>query len=531
MIKSLCSFFRRRTDLFFILILLISAAPLYFIYLSVYPPGLHGDEAWTGIEATRILKDGSIGIWSHAAYGEPSIRFYYVALLFKLFGPSLEMLRYASVLLHWITIPFFYGIVSLLFTRRIAFFSTVLFICMHPLLLFAKRADFVTFSFPFYPALFFFLLGLKTNMYRYFFLGGIFLGLCLYGYFSLWVTPLLFLLISVYLAFFHKKQFFKVCNPLTVFFVSSIIVASPMLIFMITNKNTVFSRMQYISSVTQDGVNKEILQKDIQVIQFFTQGMWKNIQMFFSKGAVDPWDNINQKPLYSIFEAILLLCGLIYTIIHLRKKSYAILLVWFFFFLFLSAFTNDAPNYRRTQLSIAASCILFVVGIDLCIHFIFSRVQVFWKKSFKHLSVLEFITIFVFVFTVSISKAFFFFQIFTTAKEVKQQYAYSFVESIKTLDKLKTDYYIYLYSDSWPFHHETRKFLLPEKRGESRSHMYGKYSLVNTNTQGPVLYLFFPEYKNDFLKVQKLYPDGKQIVQNDVKNNELFYLFALPKQE
>src|SRR5438045_9389623 len=82
------------------------------LYHLDYPLGLHGDEAWSGIEARRILQTGWIGVWSPSALGQPTAPFYWTALIFKLFGGNLITLRFSFAIELILVLPFFYLIVK-----------------------------------------------------------------------------------------------------------------------------------------------------------------------------------------------------------------------------------------------------------------------------------------------------------------------------------------------------------------------------------------------------------------------------------
>jgi hypothetical protein len=56
---------------------------LRYVNLSSIPPGMHGDEAATGLEARRILDTGSIGVYTGAAGGNPTGVYYLAAVVFS----------------------------------------------------------------------------------------------------------------------------------------------------------------------------------------------------------------------------------------------------------------------------------------------------------------------------------------------------------------------------------------------------------------------------------------------------------------
>lgn len=89
-----------KKDIYICLILLVLAAIPRILFLANIPSGLHGDEAWTGLDARRILSTGIIEPYVGSALGQPTGPLYFTALIFKLFGDSIFWLRF-SMAFFW----------------------------------------------------------------------------------------------------------------------------------------------------------------------------------------------------------------------------------------------------------------------------------------------------------------------------------------------------------------------------------------------------------------------------------------------
>src|SRR5215472_3045281 len=66
-------------------------------------PGLHGDEAWSGLRALEIAQSGVSSVHGMTWYSGalfPSL----VAAAFSLFGPSIFTLRLVGALLNWVAL-------------------------------------------------------------------------------------------------------------------------------------------------------------------------------------------------------------------------------------------------------------------------------------------------------------------------------------------------------------------------------------------------------------------------------------------
>ena len=77
---------RRHSYLLAVLAITLLAAVVRIYRIESFPPGLHGDEAWTGLDARRVLDEGWIGPYVASALGQPSGPLYWTAAVFKVLG-------------------------------------------------------------------------------------------------------------------------------------------------------------------------------------------------------------------------------------------------------------------------------------------------------------------------------------------------------------------------------------------------------------------------------------------------------------
>ena len=97
-----------RWELLLVLLCTGVAAFLRIYRLADLPPGLHGDEAWTGLDALRIIDEGWIGPYVGSALGQPTGPLYFTAFVFKLSHASLFTLRLSMAILGVATVPLAY---------------------------------------------------------------------------------------------------------------------------------------------------------------------------------------------------------------------------------------------------------------------------------------------------------------------------------------------------------------------------------------------------------------------------------------
>lgn len=86
--------------------------------LSSLPTGFHGDEGVTGLEAERILSDGSIGVYTGSALGQPTGPFYLDAVTVGMFGNTIWATRILSALAGTLAVFATYRIVERRYDHR-----------------------------------------------------------------------------------------------------------------------------------------------------------------------------------------------------------------------------------------------------------------------------------------------------------------------------------------------------------------------------------------------------------------------------
>ena len=80
---------RNRYELLFVAALTGVAAFLRIYNLAGLPQGLHGDEAVTGLDALRVMREGWIGPYVGSALGQPAGPLYFTAFIFMLSDDTL----------------------------------------------------------------------------------------------------------------------------------------------------------------------------------------------------------------------------------------------------------------------------------------------------------------------------------------------------------------------------------------------------------------------------------------------------------
>lgn len=515
--------FTRKGLIIFIGLILLGAI-LRLYGLEQYPAGFHGDEGITGLEAKRIIEQGYIGFWSPGALGQATLPFYWTAIFFKIFGESINTARLSFALLTVFWIPFFYLLVRLISSKTTAVIATFLLITGSAPLAFSRRADLVAMSLSFFPAIFFFLLSLKTNKRIYFILAGIFIGLSHHMYASYWIAPIIFGVFTIYQMLTLKKEFFrKYAKNFSLLLVSYLLIASPMIIFAINHPNDIFSRSRTISIFSPQGAAhaRTYLSNNATTFDIFLYNTKATLGMFHLTNDPDSWNNFNNNPLFDPLTGAFFILGLIYCLRKFRDKQFLLIYSFFIIFLFGSIITIDAPNFRRAQPSIYIAYIFVGVGFLKTYQLIIKKVR-FIKKSLALFGITLIICIGFY------NTSLYFFK-YATSQEAKYILAYQLVKAAEFIKTIPNSY-VYFYSNRWSYNYETLKFLLPRIQGKDRSLQFGEYSLVNINPEKTVVYVFLPEYSESFYEVQQLYPNGKAVTKRDKDGSVLFFAYVISER-
>lgn len=132
-----------------LLVLILAVATLLrFAALEHVPLGLHGDEAVTGLDARRALRDGWLGPYLYpSALGQPSGPVYVAAAALRLFGESTAVLRGSMALFGVATVWLTYLAGRAMLARPVGLAAAALLVAM-PWHLHLSRTAFMVNAWP-----------------------------------------------------------------------------------------------------------------------------------------------------------------------------------------------------------------------------------------------------------------------------------------------------------------------------------------------------------------------------------------------
>lgn len=299
----------RQNALFLLVLILFIAALLRIPLITEIPPGLHYDEAANGILAGDIGVRGDRPVFITSYTGKEPLFFYAAGGLMRLIGESVFTLRLTAAYIGLLTISATYWLGrELLADRRMAVIAAALVAVSFWHLLFS-RLGFRAISQPLLQALAVAALfhGFRKWRWGWFILGGVFLGLAAYTYLAVRIFPILLFISFVPLVFNRHTARYRAAQ-LTIFGVTAILVALPLLLFFMNNPDTFWIRITQVAPV--DGAPDLV------------ETYLRTLSMFFLVG--DPYIrfNIPNEPLFAWIWGGLLLVGWLLLLLRWRRWWY-----------------------------------------------------------------------------------------------------------------------------------------------------------------------------------------------------------------
>ncbi len=337
-------------DIVFVILLLVTALIPRVLLLESIPLGIHGDEAWTALDAKEILEKGSLPIYSSSALGQPSGPAWLTALLFRFFGDSVYTLRLSMALFGIVTIPIFYLVLRKLFSQYLSFFVSMLlsFALFH---LHYSRMGFMLISAPLFVTgtLYFFFDFLHNKSFKSLVLSAFICGVGAYSYNSYVLFPPTIVAALLALLLIKRVTF----RHLVVFLIGCAIGASLLLYQIAQDPIHYFNHHKTISVMNQ----QEFKTADSWSEQstFILQNGFKKTGYFFLGGHHDGADGFGSYQSIDYLILVLWLTGAGWAFV--KKNRLMIWFVFAFLFQLIPLFTTVDGYYRR---EIVAYVLLYI---------------------------------------------------------------------------------------------------------------------------------------------------------------------------
>ena len=229
------------------------AAALRLTLLGDIPYGIHPDEAQLGTDAHKIMDGHLIGVYTHAALGQPAGHAYLTLPSIWLLGDTAFALRLPLALVGLAAIPLLYLLVRVAFARTEAFFASALLSISYWHLLYSRVAHWsISYGTVLLAALLCLVLGMRSRRRAWFAASGAILGLGMYTYNIYPIAAAAFALAVAIITFtrYRGEQWRWWRGSVLVLFGVALVVALPMIVYVARPYSYYWSHVRNYSDVS-----------------------------------------------------------------------------------------------------------------------------------------------------------------------------------------------------------------------------------------------------------------------------------------
>lgn len=516
---------RRHSYLLAVVAVTLLAAAVRIYRIESFPPGLHGDEAWTGLDARRVLAQGWIGPYVGSALGQPSGPLYWTAAVFKAIGDGLLQLRLSMALLGIATVPLTYWAAHQMFDRRTALVAAVLMAFMGCHILFSRTAFMVTAQ-PLVEVIFLGTLfaAYKRDSYVLYALAGAVLGLGVYTYNAYPVFVAAAVVFAVVLLAIERKRWRTLAPRLGLMFAVAFVVALPLISYIRDEKNDYLAHHKLISVLYKPEFEDANLPGKARVLAERTVD-WLNLMTLEPK--TDYTDATGTTPIIDRLTLVLLLLGVGLSL-KLRRPGHLALLVFLLVLPVSAIVTLDGAARRSLGM---APFVAMLAALPLARGWEWAELNAGDKRLAGRIAVAAVLLV------IAVVNVRTYFEDAGDSVDAKWVYVEQLAEASKYIETLPDHPYVYFYSSRWAYDYETRRYLAPDLKGENRSDEFGKRMVNGEEVPPPVtdydarvpsVVVLLPAYMDLFPAIEAEYPGGVKHIGRNRQEEVLFIAYTLP---
>ena len=491
--------FRGQAEVGLLLAITGVALALRIVNLGDIPPGLHGDEAWTGLEAQRILRDGPIGPWSHSALGQPAGSFYWTAFNFLFLDPGIFSVRFSIALLGAFTVPAFYLFARALVGRSAAALGAAL-LAVSFWHLHYSRVAFPVATLPLVECVALYLLvrGIREGRIALLAAAGGTSALGVYLYMGFLSFALALILVWAFLVLGRRCPTGWLLKGVAAFLLVAVVVAVPFLYTLARSPSDVLSYGGVSSPFNElDYREGSLGEKALFVLKRLVRGF----AVYGVGRQVDFTDGLGARGLLDPLTLGLFALGALVAVRRWREWRMFLLLAGLIAGVLATAYLS-LPTWGENRRGISALPMVFVLAglgghglVILAGHWVDRR----WPYLVLGLALL----------LAAFLNLRYYFGPLADAPETRWVFAQEIARASKYVGTLPgDDLYVYFYSGRWSYNYETRRFLLPDVPGEDRSREFGRYSLDWRPEHRRALFLLLGPYDTVLNDLVERYPTG-----------------------
>jgi 4-amino-4-deoxy-L-arabinose transferase-like glycosyltransferase len=506
-----------RIDLAVIAALTVLAAVLRVVVLQDVPPGLHGDEAWTGIDARRVLDEGWIGPYVPSALGQPTGPLYFAAAFIKVFGDTYFAIRFSMAVLGIVTIPVAYLTFRVMFERPLAAFGALL-LALSLWHLHYSRIAFMVISAPLIEllTLLFLFLGMKTGRWLPYALAGLAFGAGIYTYnaYPIFALPLAVLLVAAGLTK-RGPELRAYAQRVALTIGLAVIVALPLITYAADLDHNYLSHHRTVSLLETPEWKEGGLFDKAGILADETRDFAGAVLW---TGERDYADGAGERAMLDRLSVVLLVMGLAVFVWQWRRTAHLAVLLMVAL-LPLGTILTTQGTFRQT------------LGMTPFLAVLEAAPLAFWWGLARSLPAewrnVSYAAMALLVAGVAFINLSFYFGEFKDTPLTQFTFGPELTAASLYLRDLPGDPYIYFYSGRWSLKYETPRYLAPNRSGEDRSNEFGRFDLAPDRARD-VVYVFLAPYEAEADQVRRRYPGGTLVERTREDGSFLFRAYELP---
>ncbi len=357
-----------KRELAFLILIVLMAAFLRLYRLDEVPPGLHGDTAYKGVAAHRILRGEAYPIFFEESWGgvEP-MYMYLLALVFRVAGATPLAIKALSAVIGIITVAVFYLLVrELLGSVTIGLLSSSWLAISYWHVSYSRLGWEIILA-PLFSivTLLFFWRGLESGRWREFVWAGLAMGASLYTYQAMRFLPILLFSYAGYRTL-TEKGFRKTYGlKLALSFCVAVLVFAPLGVYFATHSDAFLRRAAEVSifnpEKNPDGPILSFARSAVRILgtyNFRGDPLWRH--------------NLPGRPAFGLLTSIFFFIGMGVSIARRRDPAYPLLLFWLVIMSLPPILTppRDVPHFSRMIGALPAACVFPAIGVHAARHWV-----------------------------------------------------------------------------------------------------------------------------------------------------------------
>lgn len=519
-----------RVDLAIITAITLLAAVLRVWHLGTVPLGLHGDEAWTGLDARRVLSEGWIGPYVMSAVGQPTGPLYFTALLFEFLPQTTFTLRLSMALFGIATIPLAYAAFATMFNRTVAAFAALLLTVMmwH---LHLSRTGFMVVAWPCAEMAVLLALwhAMRLRSFALFVLAGVLAGIGMYTYnaFYLFLPLPVVAMLWRYAPWPRRRQWSW--RPLAfgaVFVLTTAAVSLPMLQYIVNHTDDYRFHQKLVSLTNSEQWHEADGAGEHAHLIWSRAVEWQDA--LINGDRVDLGDGLATRghPPLSRLMFVGVLIGLVVAIWNWRKAEYAVVLASVAIMPWGALLTVGDGLFRRTMGLVPFIALLAALPLAWL-----------WERMLRLPGRARYAALLVLVLPAYVGgmSTYQYFGPVQADADFRYTYPYQMDAASHYMAGLSADTTVYFYSGHWSIDYETRRFIAPGVRGVDRSLEFREPSRAITSApldleasrSHDVAFVFLDPYLGELDSVVRRYPGGT-VTEVERDSETLFRAYYLP---